>query len=133
NAKNNYNKNYDTHFVLEDINDELFDMIKRVKAVIHEKNSSVSAMGGYIYQSTINEFKAYEIQKIEEKYDNSEETVEEFANRWDNKIKNVIQNLKNKNVESVAVKHEQNQLNVIKENQSITEVVNYHDELGIPY
>ncbi|HCY6246223.1 TPA: replication initiator protein A [Staphylococcus aureus] len=133
NAKNNYNKNYDTNFVLEDINDELFDMIRRVKVIIHEKDSTVSAMGGYIYQSTINEFKAYEIQKIEEKYDNSEETVEEFANRWDNKIKNVIQNLKNKNVESESVKHEQNQLNVIKENQSITEVVNYHDELGIPY
>lgn len=133
NAKNNYNKNYDTHFVLEDINDELFDMIKRVKAVIHEKNSSVSAMGGYIYQSTINEFKSYEIKKIEEKHDNCDETEEEFANRWDSKIKNVIQNLKNKNVESESVKHEQNQLNVIKENQSISEVVNYHDELGIPY
>lgn len=133
NAKNNYNKNYDTHFVLEDINDELFDMIKRVKTVIHEKNSSVSAMGGYIYQSTINEFKSYEIKKIEEKHDNCDETEEEFANRWDSKIKNVIQNLKNKNVESESVKHERNQLNVIKENQSITEVVNYHDELGIPY
>lgn len=133
NAKNNYNKNYDTHFVLEDINNELFDMIKRVKAVIHEKNSSVSAMGGYIYQSTINEFKSYEIKKIEEKHDNCDETEEEFSNRWDSKIKNVIQNLKNKNVESESVKHEQNQLNVIKENQSISEVVNYHDELGIPY
>lgn len=135
NAKNNYNKNYDTHFVLEDINDELFDMIKRVKAVIHEKNSSVSAMGGYIYQSTINEFKSYEIKKIEDKHDRCDETEEEFSNRWDSKIKNVIQNLKNKNVESesVSVKHEQNQLNVIKENQSITEIVNYHNELGIPY
>lgn len=133
NAKNNYNKNYDTHFVLEDINDELFDMIKRVKTVIHEKNSSVSAMGGYIYQSTVNEFKSYEIKKIEEKHDNCDETEEEFANRWDSKIKNVIQNLKNKNVESESVKHERNQLNVIKENKSITEVVNYHDELGIPY
>lgn len=133
NAKNNYNKNYDTKFVLEDINDELFDMIKRVKAIIHEKNSTVSDMGGYIYQSTINEFKAYEIKKIEEKHDNCDETEEEFATRWDNKIKNVIQNLKSKNVESVSVKHEQNKLNIIKGSQSITEVVKHHDELGMPY
>ncbi|HCZ1959859.1 TPA: replication initiator protein A [Staphylococcus aureus] len=133
NAKNNYNKNYDTNFVIEDINDKLLDMLKRIKVVIHENNSTVSDMGGYIYQSTINEFKAYEIKKIEEKHDRCDETVEEFEKRWDNKIKDVIQNLKSKNVESVSVKHEQNQLNVIKENQSITEVVNYHDELGIPY
>ena len=108
-------------------------MIKRVKAIIHEKNSTVSAMGGYIYQSTINEFKAYEIQKIEEKHDNCDETEEEFTKRWDNKIKNVIQNLKSKNVDSVSVKHEQNQLSSVKGNQSITEVVKHHDELGMPY
>ena len=81
-AKNNYNQNYDTQFTLEDIEGALLRMLKRVKVVINKKHSSVSAMGGYIYNSAINEFKAYEIEQIEAAHRNTEETEEDFHARW---------------------------------------------------
>ena len=81
-AKNNYNQNYETQFTLEDIEEELLRMLKRVKVVMDEKQSSVLAMGGYIYNSAINEFKAYEIEQIEAGHRNTEETEEDFHARW---------------------------------------------------
>lgn len=86
-AKNNYNQNYDTQFTLEDIEGALLRMLKRVKVVINKKHSSVSAMGGYIYNSAINEFKAYEIEQIEAAHRNTEETEEDFHARWYEKTK----------------------------------------------
>ncbi|NHE44166.1 hypothetical protein G9V14_12325 [Staphylococcus aureus] len=124
-AKNHYNQNYDTNYSLEDIDDQLLPMLKRVKVVIHDKNSTVSALGGYIYTSTVNEFKAYEIKTIEEQNNNDSETAEEFNARWFEKIKQVSKNLKRKHVDCTTVKHQDAPFS----NNSL----GYQDEMGMPY
>lgn len=122
-AKNNYNENYDTNFVLEEINDELLKMLKRVKVTMHEKQSTVAEMGGYFYNSTINEIKAHEIRQIKEQND-SDETVEEFEDRWFAKIQDISKQLQNNKVDCTMVKYEYEQNN---------NTLGFQDELGIPY
>lgn len=124
-AKNNYNQNYDTNFSLEDINDELLKMLKRVKVAIHDQNSTVLAMGGYIYKSTINEFKEHEIKVIKERSNSNQETVEEFNARWFSKIKEVSKTLKRKQSELKTVKHD----DALFSNNTL----GYQDEVGMPY
>lgn len=124
-AKNHYNQNYDTNYSLEDIDDQLLPMLKRVKVVIHDKNSTVSAMGGYIYTTTVNEFKAHEIKTIEEQNSNGLETAEEFNARWFAKIKEVSKTLKRKHVDCTTVKHQDAPFS----NNSL----GYQDEMGMPY
>ncbi|HAR5547564.1 TPA: hypothetical protein I1T43_002300 [Staphylococcus aureus] len=124
-AKNNYNQNYDTNFSLEDINDELLKMLKRVKVAIHDQNSTVLAMGGYIYKSTINEFKEHEIKVIKERSNSNQETVEEFNARWFSKIKEVSKTLKQKQSDFKTVKHG----DALFSNNTL----GYQDELGMPY
>ncbi|MFB3208896.1 replication initiator protein A [Staphylococcus pseudintermedius] len=132
-AKNHYNENYDTNFSLEDIDAELLDMLKRIKVVIHDKNSTVEDMGGYFYQSTINEFKTYEIKQIEEQCNNDYETPEEFENRWFNKMKEVAKNLKYKNIECKTV-HSTNPIFTQQYDPCIAEeTFVYEDETGMPY
>lgn len=120
-AKNNYNKNYDTNFTLEDINDELLKMLKRVKVTMHDKDKTIANMGGYIYQSTINELKAYEIKQIEQQSD-SDETVGEFEARWFAKIQDVSNQLQNNQVDCQMVKFEHD-----------NNTLGYQDEKGVPY
>ena len=86
-AKNHYNQNYDTHFTLEEIDESLLDMLKRVKLVMAKKQSTVTEMGGYIYRSAINEFKAHEIEQIESVQSCHDETEEAFHARWCEKAK----------------------------------------------
>ncbi|MCE4962643.1 replication initiator protein A [Staphylococcus chromogenes] len=124
-AKNHYNQNYDTNYSLEDIDDQLLPMLKRVKVVIHDKNSTVSALGGYIYTSTVNEFKAYEIKTIEEQNNNDSETAEEFNARWFEKIKQVSKNLKRNHIDCTTVKQEDDLFSY--------STLGYQDDMGMPY
>lgn len=132
-AKNNYNENYDTNFSLEDIDAELLDMLKRIKVVIHDKNSTVEAMEGYFYQSTINEFKTYEIKQIEEQCNNDYETPEEFEIRWFNKMQEVAKNLRHKNIECRTI-YSTNPIFTQQYDPYIDEeAFVYEDETGMPY
>ena len=62
-------------------------MLKRVKLVMAKKQSTVTEMGGYIYRSAINEFKAHEIEQIESVQSCHDETEEAFHARWCEKAK----------------------------------------------
>lgn len=132
-AKNHYNQNYDTNFVLENIDTELLNMLKRIKVVMHDKNRTVEDMGGYLYQSTINEFKSFEIKKIEERYNNNDETVEEFNQRWFDKIKELSFKLNNHKVNCTNIQCSENANTLQYDYPSKNDQFGYIDKMGVPY
>ncbi|WP_215392863.1 replication initiator protein A [Staphylococcus aureus] len=132
-AKNHFNQNYDTNFALEDIDTEILNMLKRVKVVMHDNTRTVEDMGGYFYQSTINEFKAYEIKQIEERYDNKNETVAEFNQRWLKSIEKVSRTLKNNKIECTPIQRSESLFTHQHNQYSENNQYGYVDEKGVPY
>ncbi|MEX2935976.1 replication initiator protein A [Staphylococcus saprophyticus] len=126
NTKNEFNQHYGTDYTLEDLDFDLLQMIKRIRVKMHEENKSISQVTGLIKVSTINEFKAYDIEHNKQELYNlegdSKEISESFEERWNRKQAELYTKLKENRVTCSSVH---------KDTKSFEEIKREYDEMGV--